>query len=61
MSIDLALLTAVQLAKLANELVKQWQLGQLTDEQFLERWHTQIVPMVRKADLAWEEAGESSP
>jgi hypothetical protein len=55
-----ALLATLQLVKLGNDLLREWQAGQLTDEQAVERYKTVIAPAARLADQRWEDAGEPS-
>jgi hypothetical protein len=55
------LLGAVQLTKLLNDLLRAYQAGQMTDEQVVEFYKTQIAPRTKLADQAWEDAGKTAP
>lgn len=54
------ILAAVQLGRLANDLVRQYQDGDLTDEQVAERWAA-LIKRVQRADDAWVAAAPPAP
>lgn len=50
------LLATIQLSRLASDLIREYQAGQLSEAQVAERWAA-ITQRVQTADAAWLAAG----
>jgi hypothetical protein len=51
------LLAALQAGKMINDMVREYQAGDLTDAELQDRW-TALSLRVRQADQAWVDASK---